>query len=194
MIISTDQAAGETSTAPYTAGRGKRGLFKNQWVGTMSDETELGLARKLNRMLRDRGLSVAVAEGTTGGRIGERLVRYPGATAYFKGSVVTYDYPSRTSLLDVPQELLQTHGSVSETAVRAMAERVREKFRSDIGIASSGSVGPAGSDVGHLWIAATTESGTVAREHHLRQGTRLELQGRFTLYALQLLRDTVINR
>ena len=159
----------------------------------MSGDTELSLARELNRMLRDRRLSVAVAEGTTGGRIGERLVRYPGSTAYFKGSVVTYDYPSRTSLLGISQELLQTHGSVSEEVVRAMAEQVRQKFGADIGLASSGAAGPSGSNVGRVWIAAATENETVAREHRVAQGTRLELQAHFTLQALRLLRDTIVS-
>ena len=158
----------------------------------MSGQTELGLARELNRMLRERRLSIAVAEGTTGGRIGERLVRYPGATAYFKGSVVTYDYPSRTSLLGISQELLHKHGSVSEEVVRAMAEQVRRKFGADIGLASSGAAGPSGSNVGRVWIAAATENETVTREHRVAQGTRLELQASFTLHALELLRDTIV--
>ena len=69
----------------------------------MAEPSELPLARELNGLLRAKGLTIAVAEGGSGGRLGERLVRYPGATAYFKGAVVTYDYPSRTELLEIPR-------------------------------------------------------------------------------------------
>ena len=153
--------------------------------------TELSIARDLNRLLREGGLTVAVAEGTTGGRIGERLVRYPGATAYYKGSVVTYDYPSRTSILGIPEALLVGHGSVSEAVVRAMAEAVRERFAADIGLASSGVAGPSGVSVGLVWLAVATAEGTVAEEHRLGPDSRVRLQARFTLLALRLLREVV---
>jgi nicotinamide-nucleotide amidase len=157
----------------------------------MAGGSELTLARELSRLLRSRGITIAVAEGSSGGRIGERLVRYPGATAYFKGSVVTYDYPSRTALLDIPQSLLREHGSVSEASVRAMAEGVRAKFGADVGLASSGTTGPAGKNVGLVWLAVASEGCTVAREHRLEPASRLTLQREFTVLALRLLRESV---
>ena len=154
-------------------------------------ETESALARRASRLLRERGLTLAVAEGTTGGRIGERLVRYAGASAFFKGAVVTYDYPSRTRLLGIPEALLQEHGSVSEEAVKAMAEGVRSAFGVDVGLASSGIAGPAGGrggkPVGLVWLAVATPSGTTARPHQLRPASRLALQERFTALALHML-------
>ena len=157
----------------------------------MAEPSELALARELNGLLRAKGLTIAVAEGSSGGRLGERLVRYPGATAYFRGAVVTYDYPSRTELLDIPPTLLKEHGSVSEAGVRAMAESVRVKFDADIGLASSGVTGPRGQDVGHVWLALATSSGTQVEEHRLEPASRLALQRRFTELALQLLRLAV---
>ena len=130
-------------------------------------ESELSVARELNRLLRERGLTVAVAEGSTGGRIGERLARYAGATAYFKGAVVSYDYPSRTAILGIPQATLAAHGSVSEQAARAMAASVRERFGADFGLASTGVAGPAGTNVGLVWTAVATSVATVARESRL---------------------------
>lgn len=157
----------------------------------MPAETELALARHLNETLRAKNLTIAVAEGSSGGRIGERLVRYAGATAYFKGAVVTYDYPSRTSLLDIPQDQLKQHGSVSEWSVRIMAERVREKFGATLGLASSGVTGPRGSDIGHLWLAVAREGETIVEEHHVSPGSRLAMQATFTELALQLLNRAV---
>ncbi len=149
--------------------------------------TELGLARHAGRVLRERGLTVAVAEGTTGGRIGERLTRYPGATAFFKGAVATYDYPSRTGLLGIPQALLAEHGSVSEPVARAMAEAVRERFGTVLGLASTGVAGPGGRDVGRCWLAIAEPAGVTARLVQEQPRSRLVLQEAFTRAALELL-------
>jgi PncC family amidohydrolase len=154
----------------------------------MSD-TELSISRELNGLLRARQVTVAVAEGSSGGRIGERLARYTGATAFFKGSVVTYDYPSRTSLLGLPHDELREHGSVSEWAVRKMAEGVRNRFGADIGLASSGTTGPTGRNVGHLWLAVASQGGTLTQGHQLASASRLALQGEFTRLALRFLRQ-----
>ena len=154
-------------------------------------ETELSLARELNKLLRAKGLTVAVAEGSSGGRIGERLVRYPGATAYFKGAIVTYDYPSRTALLDIPAATLKADGSVSEPTVRAMATSVRERFSAAIGLASSGVTGPGGRNVGQLWLAVATRDGCEVQEHRFDPGSRLTMQRLFAEAALRLLRDFV---
>ena len=156
-------------------------------------DTELSIARELNQLLRHRGLTVAVAEGSTGGRISERLVRYAGATAYFKGAVVTYDYPSRTRLLGIPEAALLAHGSVSEHVVRAMAEAVRERFDADIGLAGTGVAGPSGDGVGTVWTAVATNEATVARRHALPRASRQRLHAGFTLLALQLLREAVLS-
>jgi len=148
---------------------------------------ELDLEREPNKALRAQKLTIAVAEGSSGGRIGERLVRYAGATAYFKGAVVTYDYPSRTSVLDIPQDQLKHHGSVSEWSVRIMAERVRDRFGAALGLASTGVTGPHGLDLGHLWLAVAREGETVTEEHHVPPGSRLTMQATFTELALRLL-------
>jgi nicotinamide-nucleotide amidase len=157
----------------------------------MPTNSELAIARDLNRALRKAGLTIAVAEGSSGGRIGERLVRYAGATAFFKGSVVTYDYASRTALLGIPQAELRTHGSVSEWSVRAMAEGVRERFGTDLGLASSGVTGPRGTDVGHLWLAIAREGQTLVEEQHVPPGSRLAMQAGFTELALRFLQRVV---
>jgi nicotinamide-nucleotide amidase len=152
-------------------------------------ETELSLARNVARLLCDRGLTVAVAEGTTGGRIGERLVRRSGASAFFKGSVVTYDYPSRTTVLGIPRKLLATHGAVSEQVVRAMAQAVRAKFGADLGLASTGVAGPGGQQVGMVCIAVATKESTRSTRHDLPSGSRLQLHRCFTTLALRLLAE-----
>ena len=90
--------------------------------------------------------------------IGDLLLRLPGASAYFPGAVVTYSRQSRIDLLGVPAEVVVDHGTVSEETVKTMATGVRERFRADLGLASSGVAGPTGGSpgrpVGLVWLAA----------------------------------------
>lgn len=151
--------------------------------------SELALARELNRILRQSGLTVAVAEGATGGRIGERLARYSGATSYFKGGVVTYDYPSRTRVLGISWQFLEERGAVSEDAVTAMAQSVRTLYASDIGLASSGVAGPGGMAPGLLYLSLSHMNQTVTRQYHLSHRSRHSMQSEFTRLALLMLRD-----
>lgn len=157
----------------------------------MTANNELALARELNQILKAKDVTIAIAEGTTGGRVGERLTRYAGATKYFKGSIATYDYSSRTTLLDISENQLKSFGSVSEWCARQMAERVRGKLGTTIGLASTGVAGPAGLNVGHLWLAIAQEDGTVAEEHYVSHRSRLQMQAVFSELALQLLRRMV---
>ena len=89
-------------------------------------------------LLRERGLSLAVAESLTGGLIGARLTSVPGASDVFRGAVVSYASEVKHDLLDVPRGPV-----VSHDAARAMALGVRERLAADIGIATTGVAGPA---------------------------------------------------
>lgn len=157
----------------------------------MGFQSELALARELNRILRQSGLTVAVAEGATGGRIGERLARYSGATSYFKGGVVTYDYPSRIRILGIPSQFLRERGAVSKDAVAAMAQSVRTLYGSDIGLASSGIAGPRGTAPGLLFLSLSNVNQTITRQYHLSPRSRHSMQSEFTRLGLLMLRDHV---
>ena len=89
-------------------------------------------------LLRERGLSLAVAESLTGGLVGARLTSVPGASDVFRGAVVSYASEVKYDLLDVPRGPV-----VSHDAARAMALGVRERLGADIGIATTGVAGPA---------------------------------------------------
>ena len=89
-------------------------------------------------LLRERGLSLAVAESLTGGLVGARLTSVAGASDVFRGAVVSYASEVKYDLLDVPRGPV-----VSHDAARAMALGVRERLGADIGIATTGVAGPA---------------------------------------------------
>jgi nicotinamide-nucleotide amidase len=114
----------------------------------------------VGHLLTDAGLSVATAESCTGGLIAQRLTDVPGSSAYFMGGIVAYSNAAKASLLGVSETVLESEGAVSEPVVRAMAEGVRKRFGSEIGVATSGISGPGGGTaekpVGLVWIAIST--------------------------------------
>ncbi|RIL07731.1 MAG: competence/damage-inducible protein A [Proteobacteria bacterium] len=134
-------------------------------------EGEDTLETVTGRLLAARGATVAVAESCTGGMIGELLTAVPGSSAYFKGGVVAYWNDAKAQLLGVPEAVLAEHGAVSEPTVRAMAEGVRARFATDLGIATTGIAGPTGGSadkpVGLVYVALATAQGSQVRELRL---------------------------
>lgn len=134
-------------------------------------------ARTIIEALRARGESVSVAESLTAGGLGHALTQIPGASEVFFGGVVAYTADVKINLLDVPQELIETHSVVSEEVAIAMADGAREKFGTTWAIATTGIAGPGdykGIREGTVWIAIT---GPLQQTLHLqldsgREGVR----------------------
>lgn len=89
-----------------------------------------------------QGVSIAVAESLTGGLVCAQLVAVPGASAVFRGGVVAYATELKSALLDVDPRLLEAHGPVSSEVALAMADGVRARLGSALGIATTGVAGP----------------------------------------------------
>jgi PncC family amidohydrolase len=125
--------------------------------------------------LARRNLTLAVAEGDTGGLLLERLTAVPGSSAVVLGGVVAYADALKCQLLEVPPELLREHGAVSAAAVEAMAAGVRRLAGADIGLATTGIAGPHGATptkpVGLAYVAAASAQRVLVREHRW-QGDR----------------------
>ncbi len=102
------------------------------------------LASIVLKLLLERGETLAVAESCTGGGIGTQITAIPGASKIFLGGVIAYSNLTKQSLLDVPQQLIEMHGAVSNEVAKAMAEGVREKLKANWAIAVSGVAGPNG--------------------------------------------------
>jgi nicotinamide-nucleotide amidase len=98
----------------------------------------------VGEMLRSRTLTIAVAESCTGGLIASRLTDVPGSSSYVERGVVCYSNRSKTELLGVPESLIADHGAVSEPVARAMAEAIRDRAHTDVGIGVTGIAGPGG--------------------------------------------------
>ena len=95
-------------------------------------------------LLQEQGKTIATAESCTGGLIAKRITDLPGSSAVFEMGAVTYSNRIKTLLIDVPEELLNTYGAVSEQVARAMAEGVQRRSGSHLGIGVTGIAGPDG--------------------------------------------------
>jgi nicotinamide-nucleotide amidase len=128
-------------------------------------------------LLRDRKLTVAVAESCTGGLLASRLTDVPGSSDYFERGVVCYSNRSKVELAGVPERLIREHGAVSEPVARAMAEGVAERAGTDVGIGVTGIAGPGGGSpdkpVGTVAIAVMLNGRTTARTLRLFGGRDL---------------------
>jgi nicotinamide-nucleotide amidase len=95
-------------------------------------------------LLLEKKVTLSVAESCTGGLIGHRLTNVPGSSGYFLGGLVVYSNSAKTDLLHVRPETLERYGAVSDPTAREMAQGVRERFGSDLGLAATGIAGPDG--------------------------------------------------
>jgi nicotinamide-nucleotide amidase len=140
-------------------------------------------------LLSALGQTIAVAESCTGGGLGADLVSRPGASAFYLGSVVAYANSVKVSQLGVPEQLIATHGAVSEPVARAMAEGVRSRMQSDWSLAVTGVAGPTGGSaekpVGTVFVACSGPAGTrVERFQWGRSRARNLLRTRRTALAM----------
>ena len=137
----------------------------------MIAETDEPLEVVVGKLLTERHQTIATAESCTGGKLASLLSKHPGSSAFYFGSVISYDNSVKEHLLGVPAELIKTHGVVSEEVVCCMAESVRKQLNTNYSIATSGIAGPSGGSeqkpVGTVWIAWSTPQGTTAECFHL---------------------------
>ena len=149
------------------------------------------LAAVVLERLRARRARLVVAESCTGGLLGARITAVPGASDVFIGGVVAYDNVVKSGTLDVPPELLERHGAVSEQVVSAMAHGVQRQFAVDAALAITGIAGPTGGTadkpVGTVWMAARLGSEARAVKR-IFPGDRGDIRARAAQGALDLLR------
>jgi nicotinamide-nucleotide amidase len=145
-------------------------------------------------MLGLRDLTLSVAESLTGGWLSERLTSVVNASRSFHGGAVVYASEQKTNLCDVPWELIQEKGAVSDEVARALAEGIRRKTKCSLGLSLTGIAGPAvtegpdaGKPVGLVYIALADEDGTQMRELRI-SGDRERIRLWATQHALEIVR------
>lgn len=165
------------------------------WAPYAFARSDSTLVEALAALLRERRLSLAVAESCTGGLLGATIVDFPGASDFFVGGFLTYSNALKTALLGVPEALLEAHGAVSEPTARAMALAAADRTDASCALAITGVAGPAGGSpekpVGTVFIAVTLPRGG-ERATRVRRfqftGDRRDIRERAAAMALQMLR------
>jgi len=142
-------------------------LLKKKVKDYLVIDEDLPMEAVIGKLLKEKEATLATAESCTGGYIAHLITSVPGASGYFKGSIVSYDNRIKNSLLSVPESILETVGAVSEETVKIMAENVRRIMGTDYSIAVSGIMGPDGGTsakpVGIVWIAIAKSGKTIAK-------------------------------
>jgi nicotinamide-nucleotide amidase len=143
----------------------------------------------IGELLLARGWTLGCAESLTGGALGSRIASVPGASEYFRGSIVAYAAGVKEQVLAVPGWVLEEHGPVSTPVARAMAAGARDRLKADVAVSLTGVAGPAeqGRPVGTVVLAVTGPLGEAAREIRL-PGDRTTVRTLATAAALNLVR------
>lgn len=124
-------------------------------------EGEGSLEHYVGVLLKEKGLSLGLAESCTGGYIASRISAIPGCSSYFKGGVIAYSNEIKIDSLHVNPKDIFEQGVVSETVVKQMVQGAKSVLNVDCAIASSGIAGPSGGTeekpVGTIWIAVAVK-------------------------------------
>lgn len=123
------------------------------------------LSREIQQYLYESGLTLGTAESCTGGRIAEAIISVPGASAYFKGGIISYTNDVKENVLDVDSQLLEEKTAVCEDVAIAMVKGAIKTLNVDFAISTTGVAGPGGGThdipVGTIWIACGNKDNIV---------------------------------
>ena len=156
--------------------------------------TEQSLEEVVGMYLVMKHATIAVAESCTGGLLAERLTAVDGSSRYFMSGIVTYSNQSKIDLAGIPPLLLEMQGAVSEEVARGLAESVREKIGTTIGVSITGIAGPSGGSpekpVGTVHVAVAGPAGTL-HQMFLFPGSRDRIRWQAAQAALNMTRKVL---
>ncbi|MEZ4854678.1 CinA family nicotinamide mononucleotide deamidase-related protein, partial [Flavobacterium sp.] len=122
----------------------------------------------VGKLLKEKNLTLATAESCTGGKIAEMLTSVSGASAYFKGSIVSYATQVKEDVLKISPKIIQEHSVVSSQVASAMALSVQKLLQADVTIATTGNAGPNKGDsnaaIGTVFIAICIKNNVFVEE------------------------------
>jgi nicotinamide-nucleotide amidase len=134
----------------------------------------------IGNTLKEKKLTISIAESCTGGYLSHLITSVPGSSEYFLGSMIPYAYEIKMRQLGVKPETLEKYGAVSEPTISEMASVVRARFTTDIGVATSGIAGPGGATpekpVGMVWIAYSDRHQTVTKKLQLSKDRMINIR------------------
>ena len=187
----TDKALLEKSIADHVITLTQ--LIGDIIVGFDEDDT---MEVVLGRLLTQQKKTIATAESCTGGEIAQILSSVPGASNYFKGSVVSYATETKIKVLGISEALIQKHSVVSAEVAKAMAISIQKLLQTDYAIATTGNAGPtkgdADAEVGTVFIALATAEEVVVQEFNFGQ-PREKVIDRTVNKSMELLQKEILK-
>ena len=151
----------------------------------------------LGRLLAIDKLTLATAESCTGGKIAALLTEVPGASQYFKGSVVSYASQAKIDILNISEAIVEKYSVVSAEITEAMALSVQQMMKTDYAIATTGNAGPNKGDstaeIGTVFIAIATPKGVFSEEFNFGQ-PREKVMDRAVSKALELIYKEILKK
>ena len=171
------------------------GLVEDELEDAVYSRNGESLEQIVGYWLQMRNSTVAVAESCTGGLLSERITSLSGSSRYFLGGAIVYSNQLKTELAGVPSEMILRHGAVSREVAAALAEGIRYRCASTLGVGITGVAGPNGGTaekpVGMVFHAVASDSGTEVVQRNF-PGDRKRIRRFASTMALDMLRKTLM--
>lgn len=167
------------------------GLIEDELEDAVFSRNGESLEQIVGYWLQMRNATLAVAESCTGGLLAERLTSMSGSSRYFLGGAVVYSNQLKTELAGVPEDMIHRHGAVSREVAAALAEGIRYRCESTLGVGITGVAGPTGGTaekpVGLVFHAVASDSGTEVVQRNF-PGDRKRIRRFASTMALDMVR------
>jgi len=154
------------------------------------------IEKEIGQLLNQQNFSLATAESCTGGTIASMITSIPGASNYFKGSVVSYASRAKETILKLNPKTIKQYSVVSVQVAEEMAVNAKKIFNTDYALATTGNAGPTtdltDKSVGVVFIAIATPTEIITKEFNFGQ-PRAKVIGRASNKALEILKTQLIK-
>jgi nicotinamide-nucleotide amidase len=171
------------------------GLVEDELDDAVYSRNGESLEQIVGYWLQMRNATVAVAESCTGGLLAERITSVSGSSRYFLGGAVVYSNNLKTELAGVPAEMIDRHGAVSREVAAALAEGIRYRCESTLGVGVTGVAGPTGGTpdkpVGLVFHAVAGDRGTEVVQRNF-PGDRKRIRRFASTMALDMVRKKLM--
>lgn len=171
------------------------GLVEDELDDAVYSRNGESLEQIVGYWLQMRNATLAVAESCTGGLLAERITSVAGSSRYFLGGAVVYSNQLKTELSGVPVEMIHRHGAVSREVAAALAEGIRYRCESTLGVGITGVAGPGGGTaekpVGLVFHAIASDSGTEVVQRNF-PGDRKRIRRFASTMALDMVRKKLM--
>ncbi|MDP3150893.1 MAG: competence/damage-inducible protein A [Ignavibacteria bacterium] len=154
------------------------------------------LAEVVGNLLKERGLTISVAESCTGGNICSMLTNFSGSSKYLERGAVVYSNAAKVEILNVDEDAITAYGAVSKEVAIQMADGIQSISGTDIGLSVTGVLGPTGGSaekpVGTVFIGLCDQNGCTAQKFNFGDDRILNKQ-RTTQAALDMVRKNILG-